>query len=222
MATIRKFMFDVSFDEPHPLEDAPVAVASESESEVESPPPPPPTFTEDEVDQLKAEAFEAGRAEGRMEAQAADERMAVLALEAAAAKMGELARLEAAAADRNAREAIAVAVSVVRKMLPELARREGLGEIEALVAECIGRLTGEARIMLRVAESLRERVAERIEPIAARVGFEGRLLTAGEASLAPGDCRLEWADGGAERDSARLMGEIDGILERYLGAASPG
>ena len=35
-------------------------------------------------------------------------------------------------------------------------------------------------------------------------GFEGRLITLGEPDIAPGDVRLEWADGGVVRDRSRI------------------
>ena len=34
--------------------------------------------------------------------------------------------------------------------------------------------------------------------------------------MSPSDCRIEWADGGAEFDSGRIWQEIDRALERML------
>jgi flagellar assembly protein FliH len=40
----------------------------------------------------------------------------------------------------------------------------------------------------------------------------------GEADIAPGDCRLEWADGGMVRDRAATEALISEAVARYLTA----
>ena len=39
-----------------------------------------------------------------------------------------------------------------------------------------------------------------------------------EPSLAPGDCRIEWADGGVARDRAATLATIDDAVARYVAA----
>jgi flagellar assembly protein FliH len=38
----------------------------------------------------------------------------------------------------------------------------------------------------------------------------------GEPEIMPGDCRVEWADGGVVRDRAAVELAIDGAVNRYL------
>ena len=49
-------------------------------------------------------------------------------------------------------------------------------------------------------------------------GFEGRLVVLAERDIAPGDCRIEWADGGVNRDSAAAEAAISEAVTGYIGA----
>ena len=39
-----------------------------------------------------------------------------------------------------------------------------------------------------------------------------------DETLAPGDCRIEWADGGIIRDQAATISAIDEMVGRYISA----
>ena len=49
-------------------------------------------------------------------------------------------------------------------------------------------------------------------------GFEGRLSVQPDASVARGDCRIEWADGGVNRDTATTLAAIEDVVGRYIAA----
>jgi len=53
-------------------------------------------------------------------------------------------------------------------------------------------------------------------------GFEGRLILLAEPGMAPGDCRIEWADGGLVRDRAATEAAIGEAVSRYLAARRDG
>jgi flagellar assembly protein FliH len=36
--------------------------------------------------------------------------------------------------------------------------------------------------------------------------------------MKPGDCKIEWADGGVNRDSAATLSAIDDVVGRYVAA----
>ena len=59
---------------------------------------------------------------------------------------------------------------------------------------------------------------EKLDEIARARGFEGRLVVLAEPEIAPGDCRIEWADGGVVRDARRDRAAIGDAVGRYLGA----
>jgi flagellar assembly protein FliH len=49
-------------------------------------------------------------------------------------------------------------------------------------------------------------------------GYEGRLVVMGEPDIAPGDGRIEWADGGIVREQARIEAAVDQAVAGALGA----
>ena len=53
-------------------------------------------------------------------------------------------------------------------------------------------------------------------PLAASLGFPGKLIILVDDELGQSDCRVEWADGGAERDTARTWREIEATLDRAM------
>lgn len=114
---------------------------------------------------------------------------------------------------------VETAISLIRKVMPALAHRHGLSEVEAVVTDCLATLFKEPHIVVRVDDSLLDPLQARIGDLSATTGFAGQIVLMGETGMAPGDCRVEWADGGAERESARLWDEIDAATDRILGWA---
>jgi flagellar assembly protein FliH len=77
-------------------------------------------------------------------------------------------------------------------------------------------------VVIRVRESDVEALKERVDPIVAEKGFEGRLVFLGEADIAAGDCRIEWADGGIVRDRKAIEKQVDQAARRYFEARRTG
>ena len=115
-------------------------------------------------------------------------------------------------------EVVEVAVAVARKLAPELIAREPFAEIAALVRECFTHLVAAPHVVVRVNDALHAQARERLDEIARGRGFEGRLVVLGETEIAPGDCRIEWADGGVIRDRSAVASAIDDLVSRYIAA----
>ena len=77
-------------------------------------------------------------------------------------------------------------------------------------------------MVVRVNEGLYARAKESLEDVARARGFEGRLVVLGEADLAAGDCRIEWADGGLVRDRTATEQAIIEAVERYVAVRRDG
>ena len=99
-------------------------------------------------------------------------------------------------------EAVQVAVAVASKLAPELIAREPFAEISALAAEAFRQLVTTPQIAVHIGADIYEPAKEKLEEIARTRGFEGRLTILSDDTMAPGDCRIEWADGGINRDRA--------------------
>ncbi len=195
MRSPAKYLFDNDF-----------AVAERGRSSV--------TLAEHAAKLTEAEA--AGYRTGFAAAKAEAEQRAAAALERIAAALAELNRGLSAVEARLETEAVAVAVAVARKLAPELIAREPLAELSALAADCFRHLVAAPHVVVRVNDGLYARASEMLDETARAGGFGGRLVVLAEPDVAPGDCRIEWADGGVKRELAATEAAIDEAVARYL------
>ncbi len=165
-----------------------------------------------------AEAEAAGYRNGFAAAKTEAEQRAAAALERIALGLADLDRGLSAVETRLETEAVAVAVAVAKKLAPELIAREPLAELAALAANCFRQLVAAPHVAVRVNEGLHERARDELDGIARTAGFDGRLVVMAEPDIAPGDCRIEWADGGVKRDLAAVAAAIDDAVARYVAA----
>ncbi|MGE5147082.1 MAG: flagellar assembly protein FliH, partial [Candidatus Eiseniibacteriota bacterium] len=112
--------------------------------------------------------------------------------------------------------AIRVALAVLRKILPSIERRDALPEIEAVFAECLPRAIDEPRIVFRVPDALLDALKGRVDEVAQRAGFRGKVVLLSDDGLGASDCRIEWADGGAERSVDRIWKDVEELVGRVL------
>lgn len=180
-------------------------------------PEEPDPLTETEIEALRAQAFEEGKAKGVAEAISAHDAALAAATAALADSIGQLLDHADAEIALMRREAVELAVITASKLAPALIAREPAAEIEALVESCLEGLKTESHIVVRVAESLRDPLEARLSDIAARRGFTGRVVVAVEDAFAPGDVKVEWQGGGAERSLQAVLRTIDSIIERHVG-----
>ena len=115
-------------------------------------------------------------------------------------------------------EAVELACAIARKLAPELVAREPFAEISALATESIKQLLHAPHIVVRVNDALHETAKTQLEEIARTRGFDGRLVVVAEPEVAPGDCKIEWADGGVVRNAAETDRAIGDAIGHYLGA----
>src|SRR5262249_40277473 len=124
--------------------------------------------------------------------------------------------------DRFEAEAVEVALSVGRKLAADLIAKEPFAEIAALADQCFREMISAPHIVVRVNTELYSDAKQRLEEIARARGFEGRLVVMSEGDIAPGDCRIEWADGGLKRDRAATEAAIAEAVGRFIAARRGG
>lgn len=200
MAAHAKFLFDTEFDTP--------GRGGESGRRAA------------EAAAAREAGFREGLAEGRRQAETESR-------ERIERQLAELVRqgsaiVEALDAERErlAAEAAALAFSAARRLAPALIAREPHGELMALFEECIAHLSRAPHLVVRVPDGDPAELRERLADMARKAGFEGRIVVLREDGMAQGDCRIEWADGGIERDVRALAARIGEAIGRRYGAAA--
>lgn len=169
-----------------------------------------------------AEAESAAHRRGFSEATAAAaidaECRIAAALERIAVSLGEANTALNAVEARLECEAVEVAVAVAKKLAPALIAREPFAEISALASDCFRELTAAPHLAVRVNDTLYAAAREKLDAVARARGFAGRLVVLAEPGIAVGDCRIEWADGGINRNGAAAEAAIGEAVARYVSA----
>jgi flagellar assembly protein FliH len=150
------------------------------------------------------------------------ERRLVLAFERIAGGVEQLRASLKRVEDTFEAEAVEVALAVGRKLAADLIEKEPFAEITALADQCFREMISAPHIVVRVNTELYSDAKQRLEEIARARGFEGRLVVMSEGDIAPGDCRIEWADGGLKRDRAATEAAIADAVGRYVAARRGG
>ena len=172
----------------------------------------------------EAEAFRRGQTAGEAEAGARIERRLGAVINQASERMADLSKKFAGLESRLEAEAVEVAVAIARKLAPALIAREPLAEIEALVVDVLAHVRSAPHVVVRVAEDLIEPAGQRLKQIAEQRGFLSRLVLLPAPELKADEVRVEWADGGVERDRSAVEARIEEAVTNYLargGASAP-
>ena len=209
MTAVKKFLFDTTFGASETGE----GDANQNQSEGGKP-------ISSHLDAAREEGSAAGKEEGMREAAATTESRVTESLTVLMERLSELFRMQDDANVDTARNAITVATTIARKMFPDLASRNALGEVERVAGMAMEKVLSDSPVVVRVNPELRDLLAERIDAHTAGTAAEGRVTVSGDADLPVGDCRIEWRDGGAERNTTAMWEGIDEIIDRNMGCAA--
>jgi flagellar assembly protein FliH len=175
-----------------------------------------------QLHEADATGYRRGFAAAKAEILAEAEQRSASALERIAATLAGVAQGLTAVEAKLDTEAVDVAVAVAKKLATALIEREPLAEISALAMGCFRHLVAAPHVVVRVNDAQRESVAERIEAMARTRGLTSHLVVLAESSIKIGDCRIEWADGGVNRDCGAVEAAIDEAVARYVKARLAG
>ncbi|WP_027172840.1 FliH/SctL family protein [Methylobacterium sp. 10] len=184
----RRFLFDTDF---RPREGATV-------------PPKEAAALAEAVALAHARGVQEGRAQAEAQAQA---RMADALTRVGLAAAGLIGQADARDAARE-EEALAFAVSLARRIAGDALDTQPLAAIGDAARAALQHLRGVPHLVVRVNDRLVDEAETLVKSLARERGFEGRLIVLGEPDLAPGDARMEWADGGVVRDRARIEAAV--------------
>lgn len=208
MGATQKFLFEECF-------------ASSPEFEVEPEEieivPPAPTFSEEEIAAAHAKGFAEGRNEGIAEMKDGIDQRVATVMESMLGQLGTVETARAEAARSAELRLLSLASAIARKAVPSVAREHADSVVTELIQECLPKLMDEPRIVVRVHASLIDEMKKKIDALAAKCGFSGDIIMLPDDDLSEADCRVEWADGGAENSSKAVWDEIEQAMDAHLG-----
>jgi flagellar assembly protein FliH len=198
MTDAKKFMFDTNnFDRQKPDVNDPI-------------------YTEEQMALAKTQNFAAGKAEGvKITRQQQEEKITEL-LQKASALTEKLVQAEDRRETEKCVAAAQLAIRAVHKLLPRFATQYALPEIESVILQAIETRRDEPRIAVTVPTVHLETLKARMDALAIERNYAGKVILIADDSLPPTDCRVEWADGGAERLYERLFSQIDNEFTKAI------
>ena len=165
-----------------------------------------PVFTAAELASARAEARASGQADA--ERGVAASRLQVLRL--IADNMGDAREAARALATDAAEAAARCMLTALTACLPALCTRHGADELRAFVRIVLPVLTEEPRITVRV----HPHMVAVLEDEFGSMDFElvERITLHPSEAIAPGDARVSWSDGSANRQGARARAAVEEAL----------
>lgn len=202
----RKFLFDLrDFDDRH----------KEVEPE-EPPPPPPPVFSEEEMERARKEAYQQGYKAAMAEADSSRERKIADLLQVISR---EFSTLFAAEDLRNAQfeaESVRLTLATFQRLFPALDKKLGLTEVQSVISDVLENQREQTEMKLEVMPDYVEPIHDYVQRILRQANISGVCNVIGNQAMGPGDCRLTWEQGGAQRDSQQLAENIENHMQHIL------
>ncbi len=182
--------------------------------------PPPPVFSEAELDQAKRQSYTKGHEEGLAEAKASRDQQISNTLQRIAAETQTLFTQETAREKTYEREAVALSLSIFKKLFPVFQSKYGFEEMQGQLESIIQSQEGQSAIQIKTSTDF----APDIEAYMQELSSKNDALSfkvVGDEAMANGDIALSWADGGAIRHAEHMAQEIESKLQEVLAGLAP-
>lgn len=198
-AAMQKFLFDRSFDGLQPRHaDLPAK---------------PSVYAQADLDAAKEAAFNEGYAAGKQK------HLAEIAVIATHIEHQLETLLQGAAQHRHEQqtETMDIALTIAQKLLPDYVSRNGLDEIQGLLTQAMHEMAQEPRLVVRIPDAMLDPLQQSLDHLINSQAFAGKIILLADDNLGAQDCRIEWSDGGIERN----IGVIWQTIERLAGYTAP-
>ena len=105
-----------------------------------------------------------------------------------------------------------LAIGIAKKVAGDAVTANPSAEVEPLIKRCLAMLVEEPKVSIHVHQSMMKPIEEKIEKITAANSFMGDVIVMEDANLVAGDCRIEWKNGSAERNTKALWQNIESMI----------
>ncbi len=116
------------------------------------------------------------------------------------------------------KEAAKLAFAIIKKLAPAVVEKTPLAEIELMVNQCLKNSPLEPRLVIRVDDAILPTLQDKLEEMKHASGYPGQVILISETMPHISDCRVEWANGGVERDFEGLMNMIESTIQHFIEA----
>jgi flagellar assembly protein FliH len=179
-----------------------------------TPPKVKKSFTIEEVEAAKAQAYQ----DGERSAVARAEQEAANALSEVAGAIqqafGALTHVAHEHREGSAQLALACARKIADAALHHFPEAPIVAALEALARE----VEAQPRIFVRVSAEVEERTQNALEHVAAQIGFQGQIVARADGAMAPAAFTFDWGEGRAAFDPEGAAQRVAEALEAAIAA----
>jgi flagellar assembly protein FliH len=196
----QKFAFDTVFDDAGAVAFAPVRAKR--------------SYTPDEVEQIRRDAFSEGERSAVAMAQAAT---AAALGQIAGDAQAALAALTRVAHDHRVNSA-ELSLAAARTIADAALDRFPQAPVAAAMVELAREIEAQPRLIVRVAPDLVEAVQAELEAAAQAIGFAGQIIARAEPGMPAAAFHLDWGEGRAAFDPEAAAARVAEALDAALAA----
>ena len=218
MRNNEKFMFDTIFDELEPIlpelaeSDNSMPLADEEKLEIESDEVPVTTYNDTDISVARQEGFDDGKKEGASEALTGIEKTLADTLTAITNDLTVFLSEQNQANIEVSRDAVTLALTIVRKFFPTLNDKTALDEINSVLVVALKRLIGEPEIIIKVNPTISDDLSDKLKQQFPETHPATNVSIVADKGIDKGNCDIEWSNGKMGRNLNTLMQEIEDII----------
>ena len=110
-------------------------------------------------------------------------------------------------------DSLHTALAAVRKLLPGLEKQTAEAEINAFLSANFANFRSQSALVFSFNPEAVSAAAEIIARLANKNDFEGKISIHKDSALGISDCRVEWGEGGVERNTHKTLEKIEDLLD---------
>ena len=172
------------------------------------------------IQKLNDDAFTEGKEQGHTEALQSIEKTSEIILEDIKNSVSSIFSRHEEQVVSMEQNAATLVLAIIQKLAPAIVADKPLQEIENLVLQCLRNNPLEPRMVIRVDEKMLPLLGKKIDQLKTACDYHGQIVLISDTMSNLSDCKVEWIDGGAERDFEELMKSIEETVQIFINAPS--
>ncbi len=174
-----------------------------------------PTFSEKEMLDHVQDAYIRGKNDGSRDSLTNQEERIALSLENLTQRFDDLITRQNTYEYIQQKEAIFIALNMVKKIMPHFVATKGVEEIKAIFDKALRNNVKETELVIKVNAGVYDDVKALVDKIAQENGYS-RISVKEDKTLQNSDCIIEWGNGGIARLVPILWQEIEEQVSLFL------
>ena len=115
--------------------------------------------------------------------------------------------------------AIEFALAVCKKAVPALCETNAIEEIRSLFEKNLHFLKDEPKISLRLNPFLADKIKPMLADLIKKEAYSGKITVVRDDAMPVGDCRVEWKNGGLEKNLQDVLNHTEELVNLYTHTA---